>query len=125
MLSLFTDGTIILPNLASVLYDPKCWETPRQLNPSHFLDKEGNFIVNEAFLPFSAGPRMCPGHQLAQMELFLRLPPSAGSLSFKCQWSLGLRLDYIFGGTLQLQPQEIYAVPHLSSPSPGPREDGL
>ena len=48
-------GTIILPNLASVLYDPECWETPQQFNPGHFLDKDGNFLVNEAFLPFSAG----------------------------------------------------------------------
>lgn len=48
-------GTIILPNLASVLHDPEHWETPCQFNPSHFLDKDGNFMVNEAFLPFSAG----------------------------------------------------------------------
>lgn len=48
-------GTIVLPNLASVLYDPKCWETPREFNPSHFLDRDGNFVTREAFLPFSAG----------------------------------------------------------------------
>lgn len=48
-------GTIILPNLASVLYDPECWETPQHFNPGHFLDKDGNFVTNEAFLPFSAG----------------------------------------------------------------------
>lgn len=50
-------GTIVLPNIASVLYDPEQWETPRQFNPGHFLDKEGNFIPREAFLPFSAGKR--------------------------------------------------------------------
>uniref|UniRef100_A0A8C4J4C4 Cytochrome P450 2J2-like n=1 Tax=Dromaius novaehollandiae TaxID=8790 RepID=A0A8C4J4C4_DRONO len=46
-------GTIIMPNIASVLYDPEQWETPRQFNPGHFLDKDGNFINREAFLPFS------------------------------------------------------------------------
>lgn len=46
-----------MPNLASVLYDPECWETPHQFNPGHFLDKDGNFVANEAFLPFSAGIR--------------------------------------------------------------------
>ncbi|RMC02035.1 hypothetical protein DUI87_21197 [Hirundo rustica rustica] len=48
-------GTVVIPNIASVLYDPEQWETPRQFNPGHFLDKEGNFIPREAFLPFSAG----------------------------------------------------------------------
>ncbi|MEE6520796.1 hypothetical protein FKM82_018734 [Ascaphus truei] len=47
--------TMILPNLDSVLHDPQHWETPNQFNPNHFLDKEGNFFMNEAFLPFSAG----------------------------------------------------------------------
>lgn len=61
--NLCLQGTIILPNLASVLYDPEHWETPRQFNPGHFLDKDGNFVVNEAFLPFSAvlGTMLGPG----------------------------------------------------------------
>lgn len=50
-----------MPNLASVLYDPECWETPHQFNPGHFLDKDGNFVANEAFLPFSAGIRNSAG----------------------------------------------------------------
>lgn len=40
----------MLPNLASVLYDPECWETPQEFSPGHFLDKDGDFLVNEAFL---------------------------------------------------------------------------
>lgn len=48
-------GTIVLPNIASSLYDPEQWETPRQFNPGHFLDKDGNFVSQEAFLPFSIG----------------------------------------------------------------------
>lgn len=51
----FLQGTIVIPNIASVLYDPEQWETPRQFNPGHFLDKEGNFVNREAFLPFSVG----------------------------------------------------------------------
>ncbi|XP_006869898.1 PREDICTED: cytochrome P450 2J2-like [Chrysochloris asiatica] len=105
-------GTIILPNLASVLYDPKCWETPRQFNPSHFLDKDGNFMVNEAFLPFSAGHRMCPGDQLARMELFLMFATLLRAFEFQMpEGSPGLSLEYVFGGTLQPQPQKICAVP--------------
>lgn len=48
-------GTIVFPNIASSLYDPEQWETPRQFNPGHFLDKDGNFVAQEAFLPFSIG----------------------------------------------------------------------
>ena len=46
-----------------MLYDPECWETPQQFNPGHFLDKDGNFVANEAFLPFSAGIRNRAGPQ--------------------------------------------------------------
>lgn len=46
---------MIVPDLCSVLLDPKQWETPEELNPNHFLDKEGNFMPREEFLPFGAG----------------------------------------------------------------------
>lgn len=111
-----------MPNLASVLYDPECWETPQQFNPGHFLDKDGNVLVNEAFLPFSAGYRACPGDQLARMELFLMFANLLRTFPFQLpDGSPELRLEYIFGGTLQPQPQKICAVPCLSCPSPGPR----
>lgn len=61
--------TDILPNLDSVLHDPQYWETPYKFNPKHFLDKDGNFKSNVAFLPFSAGHRVCLGEQLARYEL--------------------------------------------------------
>ncbi|KFP33959.1 Cytochrome P450 2D16, partial [Colius striatus] len=64
-------GTVVFPNLASSLYDPEQWETPRQFNPGHFLDKDGNFVSQEAFLPFSAGHRVCLGEHLARTELFI------------------------------------------------------
>ncbi|NWU69209.1 CP2J6 protein, partial [Pterocles burchelli] len=64
-------GTLISSNLDSVLFDPEYWETPHQFNPGHFLDKDGNFVTREAFLPFSAGYRVCPGEVLAKMELFI------------------------------------------------------
>ncbi|KAM6160957.1 LOW QUALITY PROTEIN: cytochrome P450 2B5-like [Erethizon dorsatum] len=120
-------GTVILPNLASALCDPEHWETPCQFNPGHFLDKDGSFVVNEAFLPFSAGHRVCPGDQLARMELFLMFATLLRTFRFQLpEGTPGLRLEYVFRGTLQPQPQEI-AVPRWSScsPSPGPSVEGL
>nr|XP_006634889.1 PREDICTED: cytochrome P450 2J2-like isoform X1 [Lepisosteus oculatus] len=64
-------GTTIIANLTSVLFDKTEWQTPNTFNPGHFLDSEGKFLRREAFIPFSAGGRMCLGEQLARMELFL------------------------------------------------------
>ncbi|XP_066489192.1 cytochrome P450 2D14-like [Tiliqua scincoides] len=64
-------GTTVITNLSSVLKDEAMWENPHQFYPEHFLDKNGQFVKREAFLPFSAGRRACAGEQLARMELFL------------------------------------------------------
>ncbi|XP_054857082.1 cytochrome P450 2K6-like [Eublepharis macularius] len=64
-------GTHIVPLLYSVLYDESQWEKPYKFYPEHFLDSEGNFVKRDAFMPFSAGRRICAGETLAKMELFL------------------------------------------------------
>ncbi|XP_042323879.1 cytochrome P450 2D14-like [Sceloporus undulatus] len=64
-------GTTVLINLSSVLKDEDVWENPHQFYPEHFLDANGQFAKQAAFLPFSAGPRVCAAEQLARMELFL------------------------------------------------------
>ncbi|XP_061101865.1 cytochrome P450 2F2-like [Conger conger] len=66
-------GTIIIPNLTSVLSEESQWKFPHDFNPSNFLNDEGQFVKPEAFMPFSAGPRLCPGEGLVRMELFLIL----------------------------------------------------
>ncbi|KAK2544197.1 cytochrome P450 2D14 [Columba livia] len=64
-------GTTIITNLSSVLKDETVWEKPNEFYPEHFLDTNGKFVKPEAFLPFSAGRRVCLGEQLARMELFI------------------------------------------------------
>ncbi|XP_040283160.1 cytochrome P450 2K4-like [Bufo bufo] len=64
-------GTYVIPLLESVLYDRTQFEKPQSFFPEHFLDSEGQFVKNPAFMPFSAGRRACAGETLAKMELFL------------------------------------------------------
>ncbi|XP_034288430.1 cytochrome P450 2K6-like isoform X2 [Pantherophis guttatus] len=64
-------GMYILPLLTSVLHDESQWEKPHEFYPEHFLDSEGKFVKRDAFMPFSAGQRVCAGENLAKMELFL------------------------------------------------------
>ncbi|XP_030632125.1 cytochrome P450 2F2 [Chanos chanos] len=66
-------GTLIIPNLTSVLYEEDQWKFPYDFNPSNFLNDQGQFEKPEAFMPFSVGPRTCLGEGLARMELFLIL----------------------------------------------------
>ncbi|XP_077408810.1 cytochrome P450 2K1-like isoform X1 [Vanacampus margaritifer] len=63
--------TTVYVLLTSVLHDESEWEKPHSFHPDHFLDKDGKFVKSDAFVPFSAGRRVCPGESLARMELFI------------------------------------------------------
>ncbi|XP_039709518.1 cytochrome P450 2F3-like isoform X2 [Pteropus medius] len=70
---LLPKGTDIITLLNTVHYDPTQFLKPQEFNPEHFLDASQSFKKSPAFMPFSAGPRLCLGESLARMELFLYL----------------------------------------------------
>ena len=63
-------GTMLLPNFYSVSMDPQIFEKPDIFKPERWI-KDGSFQKEQKFIPFSVGPRVCVGENLARNELFL------------------------------------------------------
>uniref|UniRef100_G3R2N3 Cytochrome P450 family 2 subfamily F member 1 n=1 Tax=Gorilla gorilla gorilla TaxID=9595 RepID=G3R2N3_GORGO len=80
---LIPKGTDIITLLNTVHYDPSQFLTPQEFNPEHFLDANQSFKKSPAFMPFSAGRRLCLGESLARMELFLYLTAILQSFSLQ------------------------------------------
>ncbi|KAK2835771.1 hypothetical protein Q5P01_016255 [Channa striata] len=104
-------GTMIMPTLNSVLHDESMWETPHSFNPQHFLDQDGKFRQREAFLPFSAGKRVCLGEQLARMELFLFFTSLLQRFSLSAPPGEQPSLEFKLGATRCPKPYRLCAVP--------------
>ncbi|KAM6262048.1 LOW QUALITY PROTEIN: cytochrome P450 2J2-like [Porphyrio hochstetteri] len=103
-------GTVLLPNLTSVMFDKKEWETPNSFNPGHFL-KDGQFWKREAFMPFSIGKRACLGEALARSELFLFFTALLQKFTFQAPPDTTLNLQFKIGITVAPRPYKICAVP--------------
>ncbi|XP_064414882.1 cytochrome P450 2K1-like isoform X3 [Latimeria chalumnae] len=107
--------TQIIPLLTSVLYDKTQWEKPEEFYPSHFLDAEGKFVKKDAFMPFSAGRRICVGENLAKMEFFLFFVTLLQIFKFSPPPGVterDLDLTPCFGVTSSPVPYKLCAVPY-------------
>ncbi|XP_056336784.1 cytochrome P450 2J5 [Danio aesculapii] len=102
-------GTTVLPILHSVLFDENEWETPYKFNPGHFLDKEGKFVRRDAFMPFSAGKRVCLGEQIARIELFLFFVSLFRKFRFSATEGEKINMDGVIGITRTPHPFKICA----------------
>ncbi|KAL3862706.1 hypothetical protein ACJMK2_008659 [Sinanodonta woodiana] len=107
-------GIRILPDIHSVLSDPKVWGDPENFRPERFVNEDGKLIKPDEFIPFFTGKRKCLGASMAQMELFLFIsalvqrfelkPPEGKTLDIK-------DVDGVCGGTHSPKPFYIRAIP--------------
>ncbi|XP_064191256.1 cytochrome P450 2U1 [Anguilla rostrata] len=105
-------GTVIIPNLWSVHRDPTVWENPDDFNPARFLDKNGQVLRKEFFIPFGIGRRLCMGEQLAKMELFLMFSNLMQAFTFRLPDGLPPpSMDGRFGLTLAPCPYTVHVTP--------------
>ncbi|MEE6509282.1 hypothetical protein FKM82_025242 [Ascaphus truei] len=111
---LIPKGTYIIPLLTSVLHDKTQFEEPDQFNPNHFLDSEGNFIKKAAFMPFSAGARVCAGETLARMEIFIFFTNLLQKFTFRPPSGItDVNLNSGIGFTTTPLPHMICAIPRF------------
>ena len=78
-------GTCLLGNLYGVMHDENVFEKPNEFIPERWIDSNGQYqpSVQALSLPFSAGPRACPGRQLASMVLIIFTTRLVANLSFE------------------------------------------
>ncbi|KAK2907788.1 cytochrome P450 2J2-like isoform X2 [Channa argus] len=100
-------GVMIIPNLTSALFDTNEWEAPFTFNPGHFLNKDGQFVKPTAFIPFSAGKRVCIGENLAKMELFFFFTSFMQRFTFSMPAGVKPLMEYRLGATLAPRQYDI------------------
>ncbi|TFK27616.1 cytochrome P450 [Coprinopsis marcescibilis] len=57
-------GSTVLIDAAGMHYNPRYWKDPLSFNPERFLRD----YRRDAFIPFSSGPRACPGRRFFETE---------------------------------------------------------
>ncbi|XP_072035375.1 cytochrome P450 2U1-like [Amphiura filiformis] len=64
-------GATIVPNGYAVMRDPIAFPEPNQFRPERFIDENGEYFEKNGVVPFGLGRRICPGENIAKMELYV------------------------------------------------------
>jgi cytochrome P450 len=66
-------GAIVVINIVGIHHRPDLYPEPERFDPQRFSPEREKLLPKQAFLPFSAGPRICIGNHFAMMEAQLIL----------------------------------------------------
>ena len=103
---------LVFVNLYSLHMNEDHWENPKEFRPERWIGKDGKIIKKDAFLPFSTGPRICPGESLAKNELFIFFCTLLQRFTFRADDQSELpSLEGIVG--LTLYPAHYQVIPEL------------
>uniref|UniRef100_A0A8C5M1X8 Cytochrome P450 n=1 Tax=Leptobrachium leishanense TaxID=445787 RepID=A0A8C5M1X8_9ANUR len=103
--------TPVIPLMTSVLKDRTHFERPEEFYPQHFLNSEGQFVKNEASIPFSIGRRSCAGENLAKIELFLFFTRLLQNFVFQATPGATIDLTPDYGFTIPPKDYYMCAIP--------------
>ena len=70
--------------------DKNLWKNPDIFSPENFLDENGEFVSNEAFIPYGMGPRVCLGQNLADLELKIAMCELVRKFKISCAEKIDL-----------------------------------
>lgn len=66
------EGTVLALDIVGLHHDPAHWDAPQEFRPDRAEFRDGTWH-RRAFLPFSAGPRVCGGSGIARLEVHAAL----------------------------------------------------
>jgi cytochrome-b5 reductase len=107
-------GTQVFLGAFQLARDPEYWDEPEKFNPDRWLgEREAGLdlygqvkrkkVEHYKFLPFSLGPRMCPGYSFAKVAQFLQFSTIVHSFRFKMTEGAERKFpQYIKNGQLDL-----------------------
>ncbi|GAB1601444.1 cytochrome P450 2B4-like [Argonauta hians] len=90
--------TIVVFVIMAAHFDPKYWDKPEEFRPERWITVTNELKKNEAFLPFSVGPRMCAGVMLANMELFIAFTNILQKFQFEKPYDTPMTMEGVQSG---------------------------
>ncbi|XP_033740063.1 cytochrome P450 2B4-like [Pecten maximus] len=105
-------GAIVIAHLQVTHEDYSYWDDPLAFKPGRFLDSDGKVRKYDGFMPFSVGPRACPGDSLAKKVMFLMFCNTLQRFNFlKKEGDDVLSFEGEIGLTRVPKPYELKLVP--------------
>ncbi|XP_041456238.1 cytochrome P450 2D20-like [Lytechinus variegatus] len=105
-----TKGSVVSINLFHLARSSDLWEKPEEFRPDRFLTETGEFDIKKEPIFFGIGRRVCPGEQLARMEIFLFVTYILKRFTISLAEGTPKDLPCTHGFTTHPAPYKIHAV---------------